>query len=151
MQSLFFHFTITFVVVCVMEGECEVITGLNRTTERGNVLICNRPGLLVCNLNDCLLSLYLLRRAATHSHLCISMCLYQILCGWYSDGKDHMLKLINVSSYLFYTIPYRLGHALFWVLSQKVILILQSRLGGWFFEDNLFVVILWLQWNSLFL
>ncbi|KAF5904153.1 Uncharacterized protein DAT39_006102, partial [Clarias magur] len=34
MQSLFFHFTITFVVVCVMEGECEVITGLNRTTER---------------------------------------------------------------------------------------------------------------------
>lgn len=58
MLGLFFHFTITFVAVCVMEGECEVITGLNRTTERGNALICSSPGLLVCNSNDCLLPLH---------------------------------------------------------------------------------------------
>lgn len=80
MQSLFFHFTITFVVVCVMEGECEVITGLNRTTERGNVLICNGPGLLVCNLNDCLLSLYLPRSAATTIHPGLHVCSYHISC-----------------------------------------------------------------------
>lgn len=80
MQSLFFHFTITFVAVCVMEGECEVITGLNRTTERGNVLVCNGPGLLVCNLNECLLSLYLQRSAATNIHPYLHMCLYHIFC-----------------------------------------------------------------------